>query len=286
MLSDDDWNNNALGEERGYVERIIYIRTKRVGYLIGTAGRTIRGFENNSGAKIDILTPNSCNNETPVMLSGSFESVRNVLRQITDLYHKNNLSSVLFQHVWKDRGDRTENGERNIIGHEEMKISASLIGQIQDVIPSIENDFKVHVEVGKECEDQHGIIPIGLVGSAANVANATQRINEAIAKTSTSEEETVSDTEDSNDFNSEGSSGDDDDDDDDDEIQILNSSNLFRELVTIQNPLDFDVLQSARRRNRVKFEMMYLNIDSYEVVISGAFASVQNAKFQLVHNKI
>ena len=122
MLSDDDWNNNALGEERGYVERIIYIRTKRVGelrnwtlkfyfillkkvkkkitfpgYLIGTAGRTIRGFENNSGAKIDILTPNSCNNETPVMLSGSFESVRNVLRQITDLYHKNNLSSVLFQ---------------------------------------------------------------------------------------------------------------------------------------------------------------------------------------------
>ena len=33
MLSDDDWNNNALGEERGYVERIIYIRTKRVGEL-------------------------------------------------------------------------------------------------------------------------------------------------------------------------------------------------------------------------------------------------------------
>lgn len=278
--------------------------------MIGTAGRTIRGFENNSGAKIDILTPNSSNNETPVMLSGSFESVRNVLRQITDLYHKNNLSSVLFQRkfirtislenmlgmlrrriifyssyldVWKDRGDRTENGERNIIGHEEMTISASLIGHVQDVIPSIETDFKVHVEIGKECEDQNGIVSIGLVGSAANVANAAQRINEAMAKASTSDEETVSDTEDSNDFNSDGSSS---FDDDDDEVQILSSSNLFRELVTIQNPLDFDVLKSARRRNRVKFEMMYLNIDSYELVISGAFASVQTAKFQLVHNKI
>ena len=277
--------------------------------MIGTAGRTIRGFENNSGAKIDILTPNSSNNETPVMLSGSFESVRNVLRQITDLYHKNNLSSVLFQRkfirtislenmlgmlrrriifysscldVWKDRGDRTENGERNIIGHEEMTISASLIGHVQDMIPSIETDFKVHVEIGKECEDQNGIVSIGLVGSAANVANAAQRINEAMAKASTSDEETVSDTEDSNDFNSDGSSS----FDDDDEVQILSSSNLFRELVTIQNPLDFDVLKSARRRNRVKFEMMYLNIDSYELVISGAFASVQTAKFQLVHNKI
>ena len=102
-----------------------------------------------------------------------------------------------------------------------------------------------------------------------------------MAKASTSDEETVSDTEDSNDFNSDGSSS-----YDDDEVQILSSSNLFRELVTIQNPLDFDVLKSARRRNRVKFEMMYLNIDSYELVISGAFASVQTAKFQLVHNKI
>ena len=33
MSSDDDWNNNAFGEERGYIERIIYIRTKRVGEL-------------------------------------------------------------------------------------------------------------------------------------------------------------------------------------------------------------------------------------------------------------
>ena len=136
-------NNNPIEENPGgYVERVIYVRTKRVGkvflffsteldqdltirctfyiagYLIGTAGRTIRGFENNSGAKIDILTPNSCNNETPILLSGPHECVRNVLRQITDLYHKNNLSSILFQHVWKDHGDTDENGERKIMGHE------------------------------------------------------------------------------------------------------------------------------------------------------------------------
>ena len=53
-----------------YVEKVVFVRTKKVGYLIGTAGRTIRGFENNSGAKIDIMTPNSRNQETPVLLSG------------------------------------------------------------------------------------------------------------------------------------------------------------------------------------------------------------------------
>ena len=42
-----------------YEEKVIYVRTKKVGYLIGTSGRTIRGFETNSGAKIDILKPNS-----------------------------------------------------------------------------------------------------------------------------------------------------------------------------------------------------------------------------------
>ena len=157
--SQGDKNNNPRDENNGrYVEKVIYIRTKRVGYLIGTAGRTIRGFENNTGAKIDILTPNSCNNETPVLLSGPCESVRNVMRQITDLYHKNNLSSILFQHVWKDHGDFNENGDRKIIGHEEIIINSAYISLIQAVIPSIENELKVHVEIGKENEDRPGKI--------------------------------------------------------------------------------------------------------------------------------
>ena len=58
-----------------YVEKVVFVRTKKVGYLIGTAGRTIRGFENNSGAKIDIMNPNSRNQETPVLLSGEKSSI-------------------------------------------------------------------------------------------------------------------------------------------------------------------------------------------------------------------
>ena len=112
-------------------------------------------------------------------------------------------------------------------------------------------------------------------------------VNEAIA-TKPLQEETVSDTEDSNDFYSSGSSDDDEEDDDDsDEVQILCARSKFRELVTIPNPLDYDVLTSARKRNGVKFEMMYLNMDSYEVIISGMNErDVQNAKFQLLHNQI
>ena len=147
------------------------------GYLIGTAGRTIRGFENNTGAKIDILTPNSYNHETPVLLSGPHESVRNVLKQITDLYHKNNLSSILFQHLWKDHGDYNENGDRKIIGHEEIIINSIFIPPIQATLPSIETDLKVHVEIGKESEDRPGIVALGFVGQAANVANAIGQVS-------------------------------------------------------------------------------------------------------------
>ena len=189
--------------------------------------------------------------------------------------------------VWKDRSDRTEDGEKNIIGHEELVIKTGYIGQVRLTIPSIEKDFKVHVEIGKECEESCGLVTIGLVGSAPNILKATQRINEAIA-TKPLQEETVSDTEDSNDFYSSGSSDDDEEDDDDsDEVQILCARSKFRELVTIPNPLDYDVLTSARKRNGVKFEMMYLNMDSYEVIISGMNErDVQNAKFQLLHNQI
>ena len=54
LLNEDD-----LESVEDYEEKVIYVRTKKVGYLIGTSGRTIRGFETNSGAKIDILKPNS-----------------------------------------------------------------------------------------------------------------------------------------------------------------------------------------------------------------------------------
>ena len=42
---------------------------------------------------------NSSSFETPILLSGTSDSVRNVLRMIIDLYHMNNLSSELWQHL-------------------------------------------------------------------------------------------------------------------------------------------------------------------------------------------
>ena len=44
-------------------------------------------------------TVNCSSFETPILLSGTSDSVRNVLRMIIDLYHMNNLSSELWQHL-------------------------------------------------------------------------------------------------------------------------------------------------------------------------------------------
>ena len=62
------------------IERIIFIQTRKVGYLIGHHGRTIWGFENETGAKIDILRPNSRDCETPVRITGPAPVVRHAIR--------------------------------------------------------------------------------------------------------------------------------------------------------------------------------------------------------------
>jgi len=61
-------------------ERTIFIQTHKVGYLIGHHGRTILGFENDTGAKIDILVPKSRVLETPIKVSGKEANVRHALR--------------------------------------------------------------------------------------------------------------------------------------------------------------------------------------------------------------
>ena len=66
-------------------ECIIHVPTKKVGYLIGKAGRTIFAFERHTGAKIDILAPNSKSPETPVSLKGSHKAVGHVIRSRQDL---------------------------------------------------------------------------------------------------------------------------------------------------------------------------------------------------------
>ena len=136
MLDEDD-----LESVEDYEEKTIYVRTKKVGYLIGTSGRTIRGFETNSGAKIDILKPNSCANETPILLSGTSESVRNVLRMIIDLYHMNNLSSELWQHLRRNKAeDGNSSNEMKIYGNEEIHVNASFGIYLQKLIPQLEEE--------------------------------------------------------------------------------------------------------------------------------------------------
>ena len=49
--------------------RVLHVKTKKVGYLVGHHGRTIKGFEASSGTKIDILVANSISQETPVRTS-------------------------------------------------------------------------------------------------------------------------------------------------------------------------------------------------------------------------
>jgi len=171
-----------------YEEKTIYVRTKKVGYLIGTSGRTIRGFETNSGAKIDILKPNSCADETPILLSGTSESVRNVLRMIIDLYHMNNLSSDLWQHLRQNFGndatddDGQEENESKIYGHEEIILRSSFATFLQKMIPQFESEAKVHVEIGKECDDNPGVIPIGVIGTASKNYKALKMIEELYEK--------------------------------------------------------------------------------------------------------
>ena len=136
MLDEDD-----LESVEDYEEKTIYVRTKKVGYLIGTSGRTIRGFETNSGAKIDILKPNSCANETPILLSGTSESVRNVLRMIIDLYHMNNLSSELWQHLRRNNtDDGNGSNEIKIYGNEEIHVNTSFGLYLQKLIPQLEEE--------------------------------------------------------------------------------------------------------------------------------------------------
>ncbi|TRY79788.1 hypothetical protein TCAL_17050 [Tigriopus californicus] len=61
-----------------HIEKVIHVPTRKVGYLIGYQGRTILGFERDTGAKINILAPNSRDSETPVSLTGPADSVRHI----------------------------------------------------------------------------------------------------------------------------------------------------------------------------------------------------------------
>ena len=180
-------DSDDLESVEDYVEKVIHVRTRKVGYLIGTAGRTIRGFETNSGAKIDIMTPKSANQETPVLLSGTVESVRNVLRMIMELYHMNNLSSQLWKHIRNNNNNESiegtladdDDGEEKIYAHEEMMIPNDFLPKFPKLISEVESESGVRVEVGREMEDDPGRVPLGVVGTAVQNVKAWEMIHDA-----------------------------------------------------------------------------------------------------------
>ena len=190
----EETNNNVLleGAElesvEDYIEKVIHIRTKKVGYLIGTAGRTIRGFENNSGAKIDIMSPNSTDQETPVLLSGTAESVRNVLRMIMDLYHMNNFSSQLWQHLrnneHKDNKDNDldENGKEKIYAHEQVMVPKDFLLKFPKLVSTLESENGVRMDIGRELEEYPGQIPLGVIGTAVQNVKTIDMINDSLEK--------------------------------------------------------------------------------------------------------
>lgn len=277
MLDEDD-----LESVEDYEEKTIYVRTKKVGYLIGTSGRTIRGFETNSGAKIDILKPNSCANETPILLSGTSESVRNVLRMIIDLYHMNNLSSELWQHLRRNKAeDGNSSNEMKIYGNEEIHVNASFGIYLQKLIPQLEEEFKVHIEIGKEQEDQPGIVPIGVIGTACQNHQALQKIQElyekyldvdVIVENNNSDHrlDPFSTCEESNTIRSTSS---------------LSEFHNFNETVLISNMTEVNqaLLQPICKLNSVMMETLKQEDGTFEVVISGSEINVKRAKLQLEH---
>lgn len=154
--------------------KIIHVCTRKVGYLVGHQGRTIWGFEKSSGAKIDILTPNSKDDETPVRLSGSPEAVKSVIRMIMDLYGQNTLSSRLWYH---------NNLKGEIIATEEIIIPKSsvpyVIGSKGGCIDDIEMDHGVKILVGQHVIEQY-YIPINVTGSGPSIRLAIKAIRQLI----------------------------------------------------------------------------------------------------------
>ncbi len=294
-------NNSLLDEDElesvdDYVEKVIYVRTMKVGYLIGTSGRTIRGFESNSGAKIDILKPNSCADETPVLLSGPCDSVRNVLRMIIDLYHLNNLSSELWQHL---RNNEMSHEDSNpIYGHEEMVVQASFLSKLSTSKSQLENEFGVHLDIGKEREDCPGLVAIGLIGTAEQNYRASEHLKAMYEKFCTSESQgSVAKVNANNNRLDPFSPG---QDDELDTCLLRHFSSLtaaghdiYKETVKVKSKdmqVNQSILQPICKLNNVTMETVKAvksspaDSDLVQVIISGPEINVKRAKLQLLHN--
>lgn len=169
----------TLSDEPPEIERIIFIETCKVGYLIGHHGRTIYGFEHTTGAKIDIMAPNSKDSETPVKISGAGASVRHALRLIMDLYAFNSYSGQIWQNP--QTNDTFIVAQKDeIVATEEMMVSvqfATFLVQNEHIC-YIEAHSGAKILVCRQSSENAKEVPLNIVGKAECNALAVQLIEE------------------------------------------------------------------------------------------------------------
>jgi len=169
--------------EESLDQKIIYVNTKRVGYLIGHHGRTIILFQQQSGAKIDIMTPNSRAKETPVKISGTCENVGRALRMILDLFSLDNYSSQYWQQmkdVKQSQAEQCNGSDKAIIGHEETRVPSYFAEflRVSESIQKIENESGSRVIVMPESDVDTSFSIINVIGTADGNTKAFEILNE------------------------------------------------------------------------------------------------------------
>ena len=102
---------------------------------------------------------------------------------VTDLYHMNNFSSQLWQHIRNNEVNTDpldENGDEKIYAHEEMMVPKDFLSKCPKLIFTLESEIGVHVDIGREIEEFPGQVPLGVIGTAGENVKAMEMINDSL----------------------------------------------------------------------------------------------------------
>jgi len=169
--------------------RVLHVKTKKVGYLVGHHGRTIKGFEASSGTKIDILVANSISQETPVRIAGNRKGVSAASQMVLDLFSFHNFTS---KH-WKGSPDLQAGAEKVfrwkgppqdkiLVANEEVIVSAD-DGMTLDnfLVSAVEEESGCKLIVHSTGDDLASPVSINVIGTKDIIPKAIQMINTHIS---------------------------------------------------------------------------------------------------------
>merc|ERR1719295_2211628 len=169
--------------------RVLHVKTKKVGCLVGHHGRTIKGFEASSGTKIDILVTNSISQETPVRIAGNRKGVSAASQMVLDLFSFHNFTS---KH-WKGSPDLQAGAEKVfrwkgppqdkiLVANEEVIVSAD-DGMTLDnfLISAVEEESGCKLIVHSTGDDLASPVSINVIGTKDIIPKAIQMINTHIS---------------------------------------------------------------------------------------------------------